>query len=80
MKIHKNRRNRASGESKERGGGEREERKRRFSFRPLSGYTIQEPIMGVILSVADSFAPRCIRAATDSRTVTFVHRYVIAFR
>lgn len=78
MKIHKNRRNRASGESKERGGGEREES--RFSFRPLSGYTIQEPIMGVILSVADSFAPRCIRAATDSRTVTFVHRYVIAFR
>lgn len=30
--------------------------KRRFSFRPLSGYTIQEPIMAVILSVADSFA------------------------
>lgn len=32
MKIHKNRRNRASGESKERGGGEREERSGVFHF------------------------------------------------
>lgn len=40
--------------------------KRRFSFRPLSGYTIQEPIMAVILSVADSFARGVY--ATDSRS------------
>lgn len=32
MKIHKNRRNGASGESKERGGGEREERSGVFHF------------------------------------------------
>ena len=53
---------------------------RRFSFRPLSRYTIQEPIMAVILSLADSFA-RGVYAPHDRQSpVTFVHRYVIAFR
>lgn len=36
--------------------------KRRFSFRPLSGYTIQEPIMGVI-----SFGGRQLRATVYTR-------------
>ena len=51
--------------------------KRRFSFRPLSGYTIQEPIMGVILSVADSFAPRCIRQTVAHGDVRAPIRYCV---
>lgn len=51
----------------------------RFSFRPLTRYTIQEPIMAVILSLADSFA-RGVYAPRQTVAMTFAHRYVIAFR
>lgn len=50
-----------------------------FFISPIVRHTIQEPIMVVILSVLDSFA-RGVYVPRQTTVLTFVHRYVIAFR
>jgi len=50
-----------------------------FFISPIVRHTIQEPIMVVILSLLDSFA-RGVYVPRQTTVLTFVHRYVIAFR